>query len=385
VRAFVGQQVQYRLRILRRRDVGALEWQTPLSFPTFRVEGLPAMAGDDRVERGGETYLVFVERRALFPASAGRLVIPAAGLRCDSPDGSEIALIPALSLEVEALPEKGRPRDFGGLLGPVAVSATASPESLALGGSLHLSVMLQGDTNLWNAPSPRAALDRLADVEVFEHPPELARDQGRRLVLRRYFSFDLVPRAAGRLHLPEIRIPYFDPATRRYGEARAGLEPIVVTDAAPAAAQLARDLEPLRPPAEPRSPAARLPLRALLALAAAAALVALAAERRRRVRAEPSDARARSLLDAARAAALRGDAGASADAAGRALRAALSGPAALSGEELARQAPPGPRQDAARLLLRIEHARFAPGGTPPDLAEVEAALARLRELRPAQR
>ena len=61
-------------------------------------------------------------------------------------------------------------------------------------------------------------------------PPELARDAGRWLRLRRYWTYDLVPRRAGRLELAEIRVPYFDPGTRRFAEAV--LEPIAIDVAA---------------------------------------------------------------------------------------------------------------------------------------------------------
>ena len=40
-RATVGQQVLYRVRILSRPDVIAVDWAEPPSFPGFRAEWLP--------------------------------------------------------------------------------------------------------------------------------------------------------------------------------------------------------------------------------------------------------------------------------------------------------------------------------------------------------
>jgi len=375
-RGFVGQQLQYRLRILRRRDVGSLEWATPLSFPTFRSEWLPGIAGDARVEREGETWLVFAERRALFPAHAGRLAVPGAALRCASPDGEEIVPIPALEVLVDSLPAEGKPEGFGGLLGPVDVTARATPTRVALGETLRVAVLVQGDTNVWDAPSPRAALEA-AGVEVFEHPAELARDAGRALVLRRYFAFDLVPRRAGLLRLPELRVPYFDPVARRYAEARAQLAPVEVVEAREAPAGAAA--RPAR-----TAPAARRRAPGWLAAAAAAALagavaLALAWRRSRRRAATPSPrAEAERWLAAARAAERRADAEAACAAAGRALRAALRAAPGLSAEEIAARLPAqGPAHDAGRLLAQLERARFATGAARPALAEIEASIERL--------
>ena len=376
-RAYVGQQVQYQLRILRRRDATSLEWETQLSFPTFRAEWLPTLSGDDRAERGGETYLVFLERRALFAAHPGRLTIPSASLRCTSPDGSEIASIPPLVLEVDELPAEGRPPGFAGLLGPVTLSASVAPAGVALGGSLHLSVIVQGDTNLWNMPSPRESLAQLADVEVFEQPAQLARDAGRALVLRRYFSFDLVPRRAGVLRLPALRVPYFDPATGRYGEATAALPALRVAEA--------RVRAPAPGGPVPRAAAARLPSRpawGLLALALVAAPLAVAAVRWRRSWA-PRDEVAECLAEA-RGAAARGDGDAAARAGAQALRLALDEAAgAAAGPAGEEDGAPG--GGAAALLLALERARFAAGSPAPELAEVEAAVARLREPRARRR
>jgi hypothetical protein len=377
-RGFVGQQLHYHLRILRRRDVGTLEWATPLSFPTFRSEWLPGVTGEARVEREGETWLVFVERRALFPAHPGLLRIPGAALRCVSPDGEEIVPIPALEVQVDELPAEGRPGRFGGLLGPIELTAAVTPSRVALGETLRVSVLLRGDTNLWDADSPRAALEA-AGVDVFERPPELARDAGRALRLRRYLHYDLVPRRAGVIRLGELRIPYFDPAARRYGEARAQLAPIEVREASAAPALPGLRAEP-RPPA-PAAPAQ--PLRRLaLALAAAGALAAAATFvwwRRRPAAPASAAQQIERWLAEARAAEARRDREAAAAAGARALRAALRAEAGLSTEEILQRLPAeGPARDAGRLLAEIERARFAGGGPAPAVEAIEASVARLR-------
>src|SRR5690606_26023523 len=79
-RAVVGQQVLYRVRILRREGAAGLRWMQPLSFPSFRAEWLPGRSPDPRIAGIGAGRIVFEERRALFPARAGTLAIPPAAL-----------------------------------------------------------------------------------------------------------------------------------------------------------------------------------------------------------------------------------------------------------------------------------------------------------------
>lgn len=380
-RAVVGQQVHYRLRILRRRDVERIEWETPLSFPTFRTEWLPGVALDRSPEADGETWLEVLERRAIFPVHPGALTVPAAGLRCSTHDGEEVVRIPSRALVVEEAPAEGRPPGFAGLLGPVTLESVPSAQRMTHGGTLRLRVVLEGETNLWSAASPRAALETVPELDVFPQSDHLARDAGRRLWLRRYWSFDLVPRHAGTLFVPELRFAYFDTGARRYAEALAPGHAIVVEEGdAPepsAAARTERGAE--RPPR--RSMAALL---AALFVAVFAGGVGVAVVRAGRLRWK---ARARSEaadLGAAHSAALRGDRDGLARESARALRTALAAripeAAALPAEELASRAGADvPAATAAQLVVRLDAARFAPGALVPELAEVEAALRALRE------
>jgi hypothetical protein len=251
---------------------------------------------------------------------------------------------------------------------------------------VSVSVLVRGETNVWAAPVPFAGAFAPEQAELFDRPAELARDSGRHLELRQYYAFDLVPRRAGTLAIPELHVPYFDPATRSWGEARApGLAIEVAARAAQAPA-------PEPPPAlAPEPPARRPGLAVLAAIALLAALGGAAGGwlvgRRgprvaRRGGAAPEAVRElRARLAAALAA---GDASAAAAAAARGLRLALDG--ALPGargrtaEELAALAEQS-RDDAARglvaLLARLEAARFAetPGNLLALAREAEQHLA----------
>lgn len=376
-RAFVGQPVLHRVRFEQRLEVVDLRWETSLSFPAFRAERLLAPTGPPEQ---GETTVTTEERRVLFPARAGRLALPAARIVCESATRVESAEVPPRELLVLEPPVEGRPPDWVGLIGPVEVTRYATPDRVALGESVSIAVTVHGPTNVWAAPVAFAFPPDVA--ELFERPPELSREMGRSLVLRSYRAFDLVPRRAGVLELPELRVAYFDPGHRRYEEARAPALSIEVSGRA-AAAEL--------PPPEtslPAESAAAGEGRGGLAGAGLALAVGLGAgfwlgrhgwPRRRGAAARAAageEERTRTALGAALA---QGDAGAAAAAAALALRLELErarpGARTLAVEELATSGPPG-HEATVHLLARLERARFA-GGAPAELLalarEVEAA------------
>src|SRR4030095_13535060 len=91
--AFVGQQVVYRLCILRKSEVTSVRFADELAFPSFRVEWLAGQKPDRKSDDVGEHALVVEERRALFPARAGALAIPAARLECRTARGTSEAAV----------------------------------------------------------------------------------------------------------------------------------------------------------------------------------------------------------------------------------------------------------------------------------------------------
>ncbi|MDJ0867539.1 MAG: BatD family protein, partial [Myxococcota bacterium] len=248
----VGQQAIYRLRILRREDVSVVHWEESLSFPSFRSEALPSRAPGPEVREVGDGYLVFEERRALFPARSGELSIPPARLRCTVGRGAQrrelIAAVPPARLRVEPLPGAGRPDGFTGLVGPVRANVSLSTERLRLGETVSLTVTLRGPGNVWSAEPPYDAARDFPGVDVFPRPATLHREAGDRLVVRRGFGFDLVPRQTGTLEIPATRIAYFDPEAGSYAAVELPAHRVQVAEAAATA-----------PPA-PREPRAAAPL-----------------------------------------------------------------------------------------------------------------------------
>jgi len=368
--AWVGQQLLYRLRILRRADVTSLRFADELAFPSFRVEWLPGQTLDPGIRGVGDHALVVEERRALFPVRAGTLAIPAARIECQGErERSEIE-VPPSSVAVRELPP-GAPS----VVGPVAIGARLARERIALGDSVALTVTLRGEANLWDAAPPLGALD---GIDVHPHAPVLEREPGQRLALARSFTYDLVPRRTGALEIPALRVAWTDPATGRGEVAETSALRFEVVqagsdDAKPAAPAMPREASHAR--SRGRAP---LWIGGLALFAATAGWLA----RRRPRRVDPLGAAA-PHLDLARAAAARGDRDAERSALAAALRDALAArwpeTRASAAEEMLARAS-GAARDAALALAELDRARFAPDGGGATRLDAERVRALVRSL-----
>lgn len=399
-RAYVGQQIEHHLRLLRRTDVSATAWLEAPVFQGFRVETLPGGFASERETIGDRYYIVYEERRALFALEPGRLTISPARIECrlhavGSFAGESVAVpVPGASVDVAALPRP--PPGFTGLVGPVAAELRVEPREIALGASVRAVATVVGEGNLWEAAPPFSASEPPDDAELFVEPPRLELVPGARLQLRRTFVYDVVPRRSGLLALGPWAVPYFDPASGRYAAARTDAPTVLVAEApAPrpeAPPTPAGNAVPALPP-DGGDPALALLAGALLV---AGAVLLLRALRRPAAAGALPAARAasalRDALAAADAAARDGDPGREARSLALALRLAIEGHlasragAAISpgtahartAEELAARAGADPdAAAAAALLLELEAARFAPGAVAPGRERLHEALARL--------
>jgi hypothetical protein len=221
-RAFVGEQIVLRIRILRRPDVSAAVWLSGPAFPGFRSDPLPGSSGEARVHEQGAAYLVFEERHALFAVRAGLLRIPVARLQCTlhtlpgRPATAFVATLAPAAVDAVALPAEGRPEGFSGLVGDIGIEVVVEPRTLTLGQSLHAEMSIEGEADLRDVPPPFGGAREISGAEIFAARPKLIVDPGDRLRLRRSFALDLVPRSTGVFVLPAIRVPFFDPRRRRY-------------------------------------------------------------------------------------------------------------------------------------------------------------------------
>ena len=230
--AFVGQQVTVAYSIYTQLDITGLELADAPSYPGFWVEDLkidPNPSGR-RAVRDGESYTEYtVLKKALFPTRAGRLEIPALtfslGVRGSGRDPFESLFFgtgqtvyrkssPQV-LEVQPLPEKGKPTSFSGAVGHYRLNVSPDRQEARVNDAIALRVRIHGEGNL--RPVGKPALPLMADFKVYDPKvDEKSRIEGERLKGSKTWDYVLLPLAPGSQEIASIEFSYFDPDSARY-------------------------------------------------------------------------------------------------------------------------------------------------------------------------
>ena len=119
--------------------------------------------------------------------------------------------VAAATITVAELPQDGRPSDFTGLIGAVAVESRLDRNAIAAGEGARFELVVrtrQADL----VRRPTLALPAGVAGYPIENGPEDPAGT-------RTFRWDVVPAAPGEITMPTIAIPWFDPATKTYRNA----------------------------------------------------------------------------------------------------------------------------------------------------------------------
>ncbi|MDE2663692.1 MAG: BatD family protein [Gemmatimonadota bacterium] len=133
-----------------------------------------------------------------------------------------------VEIEVLPLPAEGRPADFTGLVGDLAVASSVDRDSLAANEAATLRVEVSGSGNLKALAPPELAFP--PTVEAF--PPEVSdrlRTADSGVSGTRTWEYVLIPRAPGVLTIPGVDMGYYDAAEDRYEIASAAPVELRVT------------------------------------------------------------------------------------------------------------------------------------------------------------
>ncbi len=228
---WLGQQLLYTLYLYTDVDVRSV---SPTRLPDFKgfwteVIPLPENNAPEILERDGRRMgRLPLLQRALFPRQSGRIEIGPveAAMTVLSGDGF-FGLAPTQSqitrqsnrvmVDARALPA-GAPPDFHNVVGQVELEAKLEPRTLEVGQAATLELRLSGRGHLQGVAAPE--IPAIAGLQVFP-PQQSGGDTIKKstVVGNRVWSYVLVPDRAGRIALPALEIPYFDPAAGRYGRA----------------------------------------------------------------------------------------------------------------------------------------------------------------------
>ena len=262
---WLGQQLLYTLYLYTDVNVRSV---SPTKLPDFKgfwteIVPLPENNEPEIFEREGRRMgRLPLLQRALFPRQAGKLEIGPVEAAMTVLTGDAIfGLAPAASqvtrqsnavvVNARELPA-GAPAGFRDVVGQIDFEAKLEPRSLEVGQAATLELKLSGKGHLQGIAAPE--IPAIAGLQVFP-PQQSGSDTVKKttVVGNRIWSYVLVPDRAGKIALPALEMPYFDPATGRYGKASTAPLELEVKGStqAPRAGGSNAALHPIRPNALP--------------------------------------------------------------------------------------------------------------------------------------
>lgn len=182
----------------------------------------------------GRDLVVYEIRRSYLATSAGALRFPVSHLEFGRTAGGGLfdrarvvemyyKSTAAMEYKVGALPEKGRPFDFGGAVGQIAVDARADRREVNEGDSIKLRVTWTGDGNLEFFDLPD-----LTHAPAFEGFKLFGVTDEVKSRNTRISTFDLAPTHAGVTEIPPVELVVYDPEIERYLRLKTAPVPIRV-------------------------------------------------------------------------------------------------------------------------------------------------------------
>ncbi len=299
---YVGQQATYQvgvfiddeLRVRLRRNP---EFVPPDPQGMLAYELTPAPLDPATRRVGHHVFEVHVFERALFPLAPGRYEVPSAVLAYSLPlslsffsrEENHTLLAESLAVVVRAPPAEGRPADYLGAVGDLQLAEHLDSTAARVGDPMRFTVSVagRGDVNLF--PRPVIGVSWASAVPAQERVSlDTTTDEVRGT---KEFDWLVTPRDSGRLAVPAIRYPYFNPYTERYEIALTRPDSVRVAPGQLAAADTAK-LDATPPLAirgiyrgVPRAPLYQSPIFLVIGLAGPLPALLLSARRRPRRRA----------------------------------------------------------------------------------------------------
>ena len=219
---YLNAPLTYTFRYLYTAVLPTQESPTPRlpTFPDFLVEALPTLPAHTQ-QIQGKTFWVEEHVRRLYPQKTGQIVIKPATLMLPIPRGRKTLTTEPLKLDIQPLPEVGKPSNFSGAVGEYQISAQVDRSSVEAGSAFTLSIQLSGRGNMQTVTAPK--LPPVAGVVV--NGPNLIEGS---TPTNRTYAYALIPARTGALRIPAIAYVYFDPSRAVYATTQTTPIPVSV-------------------------------------------------------------------------------------------------------------------------------------------------------------
>lgn len=240
---YVGQQVIYKLKFIRKNPLADANYEQP-ELGDFLTEKIGDQKDYESVI-GGVRYAITEIKMALFPTKPGHFTIDPAvisgsmivrgqnrgGLFDDffmnqTAKPFSVKSNP-VEIDVKPLPSAGRPAGFSGLVGQYQLGYDLSKKTVRVNESTTLTLVVEGYGNVPNLAIPAPGNNN--DFKIYEDKPHLDKESRSDGIFGRYIAkWALVPSAPGTYPIPELRLSYFDPETEEYKTLETGHQTIEV-------------------------------------------------------------------------------------------------------------------------------------------------------------
>ncbi len=182
------------------RPSGAELWTCGTLFQPINATGIGQVTSGENV---------YITRLRLVPRRPGPLEVPPVLARLGGQSGRSRSL----RLAIEPVPLEGRPAEFLGGVGDLALEASVTPASARVGQELLYRIRITGPA-AWGTTS-RPDLSRLERISLAPRIQPLP-DEVDNEPPARTFVFRIRPTRAGTAALPPVAVAAFDPSTMRY-------------------------------------------------------------------------------------------------------------------------------------------------------------------------
>ena len=230
-RAFVGEQVTVTWYLYIAEPQSNYQPLTQPKTDGFWSEEIPLanpqgrLGFTDKVEGTQHYQVATVLQRALFPLAPGKLTVTPLESEVSRANFFGQALNPrrlkseALTIEAVALPHEGQPANFpAGNVGRYTLDVAVDRAAVAVGDAVTMTVTVRGTGNLRNVVLP--SLPELAGWKGYEPKTNLAMEPGAVVQGSKTLEWLIRPEHPGQTTIPPLTFVSFDPAEKRYIEAR---------------------------------------------------------------------------------------------------------------------------------------------------------------------
>jgi len=237
--AFQNQQILVEYKLYFRVDVRSYNIEKVPANPGFWMEEfkMPSQPQVSTEIINGVTYRVATLRKvALFPTRSGELAIEPMTISLDAvvkqkrktrsifddffndPFGRTVKTTVSsqpLKITVKPLPNKGRPKDFDGVVGKYTIMLKADKTELKANEAVSVKLSIRGDGNVKLLKAPKINLP--ADMEIYDPKEKTNITRNNNIISgSKVIEYVVVPRFQGDYKIDPVLFSYFDPVKIRY-------------------------------------------------------------------------------------------------------------------------------------------------------------------------